>query len=131
MTRANEPAREDTMRCAALRSRAASGSTAKSFNTSSRDVMHAIVTERSTTGETISRTALVSATGRSLASARRTFSGRFGAGAILTCCCMAAVTPPDMSAPICPPSPWPIPPMPPPKAPPPPGVMPAPPMPGS
>ena len=95
VTSASDPAREDTMRCAAFRTRAASGSTAKSFSTSSRAVMHAMVTERSTTGETISRTAAVSATGRSLASATRVASGRFGAGAILTCCCIAFGSPPS------------------------------------
>ena len=54
VTSASEPASELTIRCAALRSRAPSGSTAKSFSTSSRAVMHAMVTERSTTGDTIS-----------------------------------------------------------------------------
>mmetsp|Transcript_6798 Transcript_6798/g.27779 ORF Transcript_6798/g.27779 Transcript_6798/m.27779 type:complete len:265 (-) Transcript_6798:1435-2229(-) len=87
VTSASEPASELTIRCAALRSRAPSGSTAKSFKTSSRAVMHAMVTERSTTGDTISRTAAVSATGVRRASATRIVSGRFGAGAILMCCC--------------------------------------------
>ena len=98
VTSASEPASELTIRCAALRSRAPSGSTAKSFSTSSRAVMHAMVTERSTTGDTISRTAAVSATGVRRASATRVASGRFGAGAILMCCCRppaAASSAPD------------------------------------
>mmetsp|Transcript_8574 Transcript_8574/g.22976 ORF Transcript_8574/g.22976 Transcript_8574/m.22976 type:complete len:205 (-) Transcript_8574:3546-4160(-) len=56
VTKARLPARLDTIRCAALRMRFSSGSTAKSLTTSSTAVKHAMVTERSTTGARISCT---------------------------------------------------------------------------
>mmetsp|Transcript_25717 Transcript_25717/g.56357 ORF Transcript_25717/g.56357 Transcript_25717/m.56357 type:complete len:359 (-) Transcript_25717:1945-3021(-) len=63
VTLAREPARFCTMSCAALRIRISSGSMAKSLSISSRVVTHEMVTERSTTGEMISRIARSSARG--------------------------------------------------------------------
>mmetsp|Transcript_25005 Transcript_25005/g.87171 ORF Transcript_25005/g.87171 Transcript_25005/m.87171 type:complete len:352 (-) Transcript_25005:830-1885(-) len=63
VTSASDPARCDTMRCAALIMRSVSGSSAKSLRISSRVVMQAMVQLRSTTGWMISRIARSTATG--------------------------------------------------------------------
>lgn len=69
VTSASEPARFWTMRCAAVPILSSSPSIAKSFIVSSRVEMPAIVTERSTTGAMISRTARSNATKTSRLSA--------------------------------------------------------------
>src|SRR5690349_19681022 len=63
VTKANAPARFDTTKCDAFNTFFSSGSIAKSFVNSSLDVLHAMDTERSTTGWIISRIALSTATG--------------------------------------------------------------------
>mmetsp|Transcript_31855 Transcript_31855/g.101477 ORF Transcript_31855/g.101477 Transcript_31855/m.101477 type:complete len:316 (-) Transcript_31855:479-1426(-) len=63
VTMARDPTRLHTIRCAARHIRFSSGSIAKSLRMSSRVVMHAMVTLRSTTGEMISRMARSTATG--------------------------------------------------------------------
>ena len=66
VTSASDPARLLTIRCAASRILCSSCTFAKSFITSSFALMHAIVTERSTTGWMISRIARSTATGTRL-----------------------------------------------------------------